>query len=423
MRTLIASALVVVASAACGPNISQTTPDQGGGSSGPTPLPIADDPGPAPDAGAPDAAPTRTVVHLTQPVVTNGGGPVLSAPVFVPVTFDEDTDRAAIESFVSAIGATSYWKQATAEYGVGPAKSGTPVHLAAAAPTAITLAEIEAFIVQHAGVDWPAPTAQTLYVLFYPATTTITADTATACKDLGGWHAEIARSGQSALPYAVLPRCASFNGLSGMDSLTNALSHELAEAATDPFPKSQPAYRDVDDASAAWAVVLAGQTEVGDMCVNETQADAVVSGLGVVQRIWSNAAAKAGHDPCVPAPSAPYFNAEPDTAGTIVIIGDTGQRFSVPGVPVPLSSSRQTTVRVYSDAPTAALSIRAIDVSELLGGQPELQLSLDRTSGANGDTLKLTITRLRAPTHYGTSPFAIMTKLGGTTHYWFGLAG
>jgi len=34
--------------------------------------------------------------------------------------------------------------------------------------------------------------------------------------------------------YAVLPRCATFNTLSGLDSLTTALSHELVEAVTDP---------------------------------------------------------------------------------------------------------------------------------------------------------------------------------------------
>jgi len=57
----------------------------------------------------------------------------------------------------------------------------------------------------------------------------------------------IKRRDQTAMPppfvYAVLPRCATFNTLSGLDSLTTALSHELVEAVTDPFIRSRRAYQ------------------------------------------------------------------------------------------------------------------------------------------------------------------------------------
>jgi hypothetical protein len=362
-------------------------------------------------------------VHLTPPVVTNAGGPVLKAPVFVPVTFDEDLERADLEALVGTIAGSPYWAQVTAEYGVGAATVGTPVHVAQAAPKTASNTDIETWLVAHAGVDWPAPTDANVYVVFYPSTSALTADGATACTDLGGWHAEAARPGKRGLPYVAMPRCTSFGDITGADVMSVTLSHELVEVVTDPLPRSQPAFRFVDDASAAWMVVLAGQTEIGDMCVNEAQANVKLAGLPLVQRIWSNSAASAGRDPCVPAPSAPYFNAQPDDTGSITLVGPTGQKVPVPGVPVPPGASRTTSVHLYSDKPTAPFSVRAVDITALLGGAAELELSLDRTSGSNGDTLRLTIKRLLPGSHYGSSPFAIVTTLGATRHYWFGLAG
>ena len=54
--------------------------------------------------------------------------------------------------------------------------------------------------------------------------------------------------------------------------------------------------------------------EVGDLCVSYRGDDSYTESGYVVQRSWSNKAAAASHNPCVPAPdpsSQPYFNVAP----------------------------------------------------------------------------------------------------------------
>ena len=59
---------------------------------------------------------------------------------------------------------------------------------------------------------------------------------------------------------------------------------------------------------------------------NSGSFNAYIRGVGdfMVQRTWSNAAAKAGHDPCVPAPATPYIAAEPMFTESVPFDGYTG---------------------------------------------------------------------------------------------------
>ena len=45
-------------------------------------------------------------------------------------------------------------------------------------------------------------------------------------------------------------------GLSAFDTLTGTTSHELIEAATDPYPYQNTAYGSVDDGHISWLFVL-----------------------------------------------------------------------------------------------------------------------------------------------------------------------
>ena len=117
-------------------------------------------------------------------------------------------------------------------------------------------------------------------------------------------------------PYAVLPTCAGMAGMSEIDLLTGALSHEWIESSTDPYPVTNngddSAYAQVDANHTVW-LVLGGGLEAGDLCVGEYNAFFKPADLGVtVQRTWSNQLALAGHDPCAPdLPGVAYFNSAP----------------------------------------------------------------------------------------------------------------
>ena len=76
--------------------------------------------------------------HPEIPQLASLGGPILASPVFVPVTYDGDSNRAAIEAFMEEVGGSTYWATVGADYGVGAGTAGTPVHVSDTVPTAMT---------------------------------------------------------------------------------------------------------------------------------------------------------------------------------------------------------------------------------------------------------------------------------------------
>src|ERR1700722_7467484 len=106
-------------------------------------------------------------------------------------------------------------------------------------------------------------------------------------------------------------------------------AHELIEAATDPISTDTTAgyYLNLDDPNTwGWNDIEGG--EVADMCVDlygigQDEANDTIGGTSfTVQRIWSNAQAAAGGDPCNPIVSAkPYFNASPAQEVFILNVG------------------------------------------------------------------------------------------------------
>jgi hypothetical protein len=170
------------------------------------------------------------------------------------------------------------------------------------------------------------------------------------------------------------------------------------EAATDPFPESNPAYDDTDFAGSGWNV-NAGGPEIGDLCKLETNAFYEPAGLGyLVQRMWSDQAASGGHEPCVPEVpgTGPYFTAFPDLEGVEVY-----PDYYVSGVAVQPGTSRTIDIHLVSDAPTSG----AWTVSATEQGSPQappdpdhlLSFAWDQTQGRNGDVVHLTITRKATP--------------------------
>ena len=215
-----------------------------------------------PDAGT-DATPPKPRPPVTFPQVLSRGGPTIKTPKVVPIIFGGDPLTSDITSFTAKIGASQYWKTLGAEYNVGPIAPAAMITPAEAAPTTTSQPQIETWLEQKLSGATPAfgtPDANTLYAIYYPATTKIVDDGSgfgESCKSYGGYHYEITVGGKQ-VAYAVMPRCA------GIDDLTVTASHEYFEWATDPFPKSKPAFARLDDQHWAWQVTMIG--ELGDLC-------------------------------------------------------------------------------------------------------------------------------------------------------------
>jgi hypothetical protein len=421
MRERLLMALVVFAG--CNGN--------GSGAMDMTPAP---DLSPAPDLIDGEPSDMFPSVQINAPQVVNQGGPVLDAPVIVPVFFSNDdaTQRASIEDFLSKVGATNYWKAATQEYGVSAATATKPVELTETATGTIADATIQTWLAGKLNGNDPAfpkPTGAEIYAINYPAGVTITlpagSGSSNSCTSFGGYHDNITLDAAHLnmnVAYAVIPRCGGSLGMDTMQTTTSAESHELIEASTDPFPNMNPAYARVDDNHRYWSRVLGGG-EVGDLCAQDASSFHTFAELPyMVQRTWSNASAKSGHDPCVPTLTQAYFNVMPEMPDTITYGSMT--MVMAQGVRVPLGMTKTIALDLFSDGDTGGpWTVKVEDAAQLLGGTSSFTFALDHNTGQNGEKIQLSITTNTMSTR-GTGTFAVISKsAAGQTHVWFGLVG
>ncbi len=276
---------------------------------------------------------------------------------------------------------------------------------------------------------FPAPDGNTLYALYYPQGLKITADSgggppAQSCTEFGGYHSNFALDaahGNMPVPYAVMLHC-QYPGETPLETMTATANHEYIEAATDPYPMTDLAYAIVDTAHIYWLFALGGG-ETADTCAQSLSLFVTFPELPyMVQRPWSNVAAKAGHDPCVPTlPNTVYFNSAPNFTDNVTL--NIGQNITVKGVKIPVGESKTIQVDLFSDAKTSGpWTVKAIDSSAIQGGSKQLDFAFDKDSGVNGEKLNLTITVLKS-TPYKAEIFYLMSTLNGTRNMWVGIVG
>jgi hypothetical protein len=103
----------------------------------------------------------------------------------------------------------------------------------------------------------PPHDLNTLYMVYFPVTVTITLDGLVSCRDFGAYHfaTNDFKMKASNIFYTVEPDCHS-----SLPSITFAASHEFAEATTDniPTPGSNPAFPQAWNTSDGF--------EIGDLC-------------------------------------------------------------------------------------------------------------------------------------------------------------
>lgn len=412
LRTGIALTLVSALVWACGGSVGNGN-DAGGGETGTPDM----DAGANPDAMDEPPVTTYPADFPAPPRVILSGGPVLKNFTVIPVFWANDALQSQVEQFVKDMTGTPYWAATTKEYGVTDYTVGASIVVTDPPPASTDDTEIQKWLgAQTDGthMGWPSSNDQTLFALFYPASTKITLDNVQSCNGFGAYH-NSATSTNGDFAYAVMPRCQG-----GLDTLTVSTSHELVEAATDPFPMVKPAYQRVDNDHIVW--MLAGGGEVADLCEFDRTASQRLVGNFLVQRSWSNASIKAGHDPCVPALQGAFFAAAPLLADNVKLTYQ-GQSFVTKGVKIPLGQSATIDVQLYSDAPKDAWTVSAQDRTSGFGNAGYVTFQWDSTTGKNGDVLHLTITAAKQSPMGGaiiaiTSQDAAMTR-----HRWLGAVG
>jgi hypothetical protein len=281
---------------------------------------------------APSSAPAgESVSHAALPQLVDQGGPVLTAPRVITVTFPGDVDAVELGAFGAQATHNAWWdtvRQGFCASGacVGDGPTGAAARLTDAPATSYTdsshddSSELKTFIrAQLAGGNIPQPDAQTIVAVYFPQTTTITLDGAESCSEFAAYHATMT-SGDVRFMYVVVNDCPEDPGYRGpprtkLQERTFAASHEIIEAATDPFITSTTSgfYLDATDPSGLPWNNLAGG-EAADLCEDLVGLgqDQTSEGGFTVTRVWNDTAARSGGDPCVPASGAAYFNAAPE---------------------------------------------------------------------------------------------------------------
>jgi hypothetical protein len=368
---------------------------------------VPDAPIPMPDAWA--EAP-----HAMPPTVMNEGGSVLAAPKVQPIFFSNEDSQSTLEQFLTQMAGSPYWTTTTSEYGVGALTILPSVVWTDTPPTTDTALQT------LLAAKYPTPDAATIYTVFLPGGVVLDQGGGSlSCKAFGGYHSET----NSGLVYALIPRCASPAGWQPLDETTVATSHELIEASTDPHFYMSPAYDRVDQDHYIWNRTPGA--ELGDMCEYVETAPQPLVGTFMVQRTWSNAAAAAGKDPCVPEMANGYIAAAPHfTDADVVTVNSRQGAFSTSGVTVNNGMSVDLQLDVFADVDTTdTVSVEVMDAGVFTGtGAPQLAYQLGSYSGGNGSTLDLMITRTKAGTGRS-SEFVVVTKRAGKiVALWWGLA-
>jgi hypothetical protein len=396
----------------------------GGASTPPAPSALAAEAGSPPfadldDAGLPWEGP-YPASHPPLPTITYNGGSVLEHPEVVSVDFEGDDLDDTIQALSRNVGATQWWQSVKEGYcdSLGrciedltfrrhvslPALSKAE-HVTGFVDSVTTqISQLKRYIRTQidAGLI-PEPSPETVVMFYLPLGVPIGVNELQGCQAGGfsGYHDSMTRNEDGSgieFPYALLARCSRDPAY-----LQRTASHELIEAATDPF-RDNGGYVILD---LVWSLLEGG--EVGDMCVDVgTQHDTVVENGLTLQRSWSNVAVARGGNPCVPVPPGEvYFNAAPAETSLSLANGE----------------SVQIELDAFSDGQVDDWTMYAVDFGSAVGAyDPYLSLALDRKTANNGTKLVLTVTAIRAvPRSFVGAPFLIVSQTDTHTHVWPGV--
>jgi hypothetical protein len=374
--------------------------------------------------------------------VTFGTGPLITAPKLVTVTFPGDPMASQLDAFGGQVTGSTYWQTVTA----GLCGNGSTCIEAGTGSSAQASAAPGASYVDYPGGTAPAgepantlqpylqslisalpssqqPTAETLYVFYFPTSTAISLEGAMSCVGFGGYHNSMTMGGQHVM-YAVVPECSPSDAgpqLTVLQETTFAASHEILEATTDAvIPSGQgempTGYYIDENLQSSYPWLYMGDGELADLCVDQLgfgQDETTDNGFAV-QRIWSIANAAAGDvDPCVPSNGKVYFNAFPTVSA--VIVSDVGASTTFEVDALALGAEPEWTVAVEDITGELDHSSTTYLSFAIAGGTTEQDVGV--IAATSGTKLAVTVTMLADPSKLADSPGwaqALVLSLNGT---------
>lgn len=311
-------------------------------------------------------------------------GPAIEHPRLVPIFFADDPRQHDLERFVGSVGCTDYFRS-IAEYGVLDATPGATTVIRERSPVRVTDEDVKAWLrgeLTTSAARIEAPTTQSIYLLFYGEGTVVEQDGMRSCTGFAGYHSSVTLDSGMEVAYAVIARCEP-RAVPQLDALTETAAHEIAEAATNPFPVTHPT-NVLGPENAAWG--LYAGWEVADLCSEPSVTFRPPGYEFAVARMYSNAAARRGLDPCIPHSGRPFVAAATSLPASIALTSGG----SAPAIIVPAGGEASFDLEVYGEDAHAPITL-AIDGPD----EPSKLLTyrLDRAIVVSGQTVRATITR------------------------------
>jgi hypothetical protein len=269
---------------------------------------------PSRDAGIVDAARPRDGSSAASPPPfpeVPSGGKTLSSPRLVTIVASNDvpsdgTDTVtSLQAFSDFLPSSQVWAAVSSEYGLGALSSASHLTGPAISAGSYTLDQVAAYVAGVVANDAGSSTdGSTVYVVYLPT---------------GGSLAEGYCATHSAYPIATsigdevvaIARCAPVaQSETQLGELTRGATSAIIDSITDPLGDG---YMLAAPPAKPWTAspwLASGNVYLGSMCGGTRIFESSVggpSGGWELSRIWSNAAAAKGGDPCVPAHDDPYY--------------------------------------------------------------------------------------------------------------------
>jgi hypothetical protein len=284
--------------------------------------------------GASDAATDAfTFDRQPFPQVPNVGNRTLVSPRLVTIVASNDDMSAELQAFSAIVPQSSFWTAVSAEYALGTIAPVASLVGPAINAGQYSSAELSTYI-QNVIADSDAgtslaPNGNTIYLVYMPDDALYSGTFSQDC----GYHTSFPYQASSGDQLATVSRCTPVpDQETPLGQLTRVATHEIAESATDPLGKG---YNLGETSATPWTSsvwqgwVGAGLIELGDLCEGTRifqTFDGGPDGGWEYQRIWSNANAGNGGDPCIPPQVSPYESVSAPqgwytvTAGSVVTI-------------------------------------------------------------------------------------------------------
>jgi hypothetical protein len=339
------------------------------------------------------------------PRILYRGGRFTRNPRIVTVTFTRDDPNlvARLEQFGDTITRSSWWREVVDSYCekpddcIGEGRPGPHLHLGDALPAAVRDRDVDDILEREAKAGRFGPLDGDSLLLVYLPRGVDLSDAYTPKYCVNGPRAfhRVLTVGEARIAYAVVARCGD------EAEVTAAASHELLEATTNPDPSNRGFA--FERSSDNYGFTIAGLEPVDPCGLLTMDGHWTVANGFTVQRAWSNRAAALGHDPCVPAhANRPYLALVPRT----------------PTVRLTSAGATATIVLdAVADRPVSRWAASAFDVTGNHDNAEYVDLALDRTVIAAGESATLTITVKKiAPPKVDL--VGVVSTLGVHSHMW-----